>query len=240
MLDNSLMEQEKIIRIREFRREKYPNYVDCFYVKDGGNIKITYPDGKTNTQPVKYVGSHHFQCGSVTFHIDEFAELMYLNQRKVMPVDFLTDPALYTKKFYDRELKDGNGTCIPYQEFIWYPNPMDYHGIPALSVAFCAEAQPERQFCFAWVVNGTASQLAAQRRFCSAAEADLTLSEVLPDTLSIDDFRDQDRALLQAFVRDHCPGKQKRLDEILKDAGSRQQVQEPSARRNREVDELHR
>lgn len=63
------------------KEQQYIRFIDSRYnrlftVPNGGNVVLTYFDGKTKTLPCEYIDDYHAQIGSNVYHICEFAELM--------------------------------------------------------------------------------------------------------------------------------------------------------------------
>lgn len=65
------------------------NYTELFRVKDGGKVRLTYPDGITKELVCRYIDDYHLQIGherANLFHICEFAEKMEVDHIKCEPV----------------------------------------------------------------------------------------------------------------------------------------------------------
>ena len=65
-------------------------YNELFRIPDGGQIRITYPDGETYTRRCRYIDDCHVEIGTGScnlFHICEFAERMERNGAVVEPVE---------------------------------------------------------------------------------------------------------------------------------------------------------
>ena len=85
-LDGHMREAERGIRFIDAR------YNNLFWLKDGGMIRITWPDGSTDTRTCRYIDSTHLQVGQGAlsiYHICEFAEAIENGKGKVEPLSGL-------------------------------------------------------------------------------------------------------------------------------------------------------
>lgn len=83
-LDRHLKEAEKGIRFID------PDYQDLFRLRDGGRIRVTFPDGTVEERSCRYIDPTHFEYGSgvlSVFHIAEFAEWVDYANAKAEPAD---------------------------------------------------------------------------------------------------------------------------------------------------------
>lgn len=63
------------------------HYNDLFLLKDGESIKLTRPDGRTESLPCRYIDPTHVQIGDRLCHICEFAERLEKTGIKVDPLN---------------------------------------------------------------------------------------------------------------------------------------------------------
>ncbi len=85
-LDRHLKEAERGIRFIT------SNYDNLFWLKDGGTIQITWPDGIREEKTCRYIDSTHLEVGTGPlniYHICEFAERMEGGNAKVEPLNGL-------------------------------------------------------------------------------------------------------------------------------------------------------
>lgn len=61
------MSQEKTIRFID------TNYRTLFTLPDGGNLRMTFPDGKSKVSRCRYVDEYHTEVAGRVYHICEFA-----------------------------------------------------------------------------------------------------------------------------------------------------------------------
>ncbi len=61
------------------------SYNTLFYVPDGGNVVLTYSDGKKAVRPCKFIDEYHTQVGHSVYHICQFAEIMEHNGTSYVP-----------------------------------------------------------------------------------------------------------------------------------------------------------
>ena len=71
-------------------KEKTIRFIDSQYntlftIPHGGNIELTFSDGKTVVRKCEYVDDYHTKVGHRIFHICEFAERMEQNKAKYVP-----------------------------------------------------------------------------------------------------------------------------------------------------------
>lgn len=52
------------------------SYNSLFYVPDGGNVVLTYADGRQDVRPCRFLDEYHTRVGNNVYHICEFAEIM--------------------------------------------------------------------------------------------------------------------------------------------------------------------
>lgn len=80
-------------------------YRDLFRLKDGGKVRITFPDGEIQERSCRYIDSTHLEYGSgplSVFHIAEFAEWIEGAKAKVEPVnqsDIITQEKKKTREY---------------------------------------------------------------------------------------------------------------------------------------------
>ena len=79
-LDKHLREAEHGIRFID------PHYHELFRMPDGGQVRLTYRDGKSVVRTCRYVDNYHAEIGSNLYHICEFAEMCEQSGIKVEPV----------------------------------------------------------------------------------------------------------------------------------------------------------
>ena len=79
-LDRHLREAEKGIRFID------PHYHELFRMLDGGQVRLTYRDGKSVIRICRYIDDYHAEIGSNFYHICEFAEMCEQSGIKVEPV----------------------------------------------------------------------------------------------------------------------------------------------------------
>ena len=98
-LDRHLKEAQRGIRFIDSA------YRDLFRLKDGGKVRITFPDGEIQERSCRYIDSTHLEYGSgplSTFHIAEFAEWIEGARAKVEPVnqsDIITQEKKKTREY---------------------------------------------------------------------------------------------------------------------------------------------
>ena len=61
------MSQEKTIRFID------TNYRTLFTLPDGGNLRMTFPDGRSKVSRCRYVDEYHTEVAGRVYHICEFA-----------------------------------------------------------------------------------------------------------------------------------------------------------------------
>ncbi len=61
------------------------HYNELFCIPDGGNITLTFANGRKETRKCAYIDDYHTQVGSYVCHICEFAERMEANGTKYGP-----------------------------------------------------------------------------------------------------------------------------------------------------------
>ncbi len=79
-LDKHLHEAERGIRFID------PHYNELFRISDGGQVRLTYRDGKSVVRTCRYIDDYHAEIGSNLYHICEFAEMCEQSGIKVEPV----------------------------------------------------------------------------------------------------------------------------------------------------------
>ena len=79
-LDRHLREAERGVRFID------PHYHELFRMPDGGQVRLTYLDGKSVVRTCRYVDDYHAEIGSNLYHICEFAEMCEQSGIKVDPV----------------------------------------------------------------------------------------------------------------------------------------------------------
>ncbi|MBR0302259.1 MAG: hypothetical protein IJQ80_00250 [Clostridia bacterium] len=79
-LDKHLREAERGIRFID------PHYNELFRMPDGGQVRLTYRDGKSVVRTSRYIDDYHAEIGSSLYHICEFAEMCEQSGIKVEPV----------------------------------------------------------------------------------------------------------------------------------------------------------
>ncbi len=79
-LDRHLREAERGIRFID------PHYHELFRMPDGGQVRLTYRDGRSVVRTCRYVDDYHAEIGSNLYHICEFAEMCEQSGIKVEPV----------------------------------------------------------------------------------------------------------------------------------------------------------
>ena len=82
-LDKHIKEAEREIRFID------SSYRDLFRLRDGGTVRVTFPDGEVKERICRYIDSTHFEFGSgplSIFHIAEFAGWIEGANAKVEPV----------------------------------------------------------------------------------------------------------------------------------------------------------
>ena len=79
-LDKHLREAEHGIRFID------PHYTELFRMPDGGQVRLTYRDGKSVVRTCRYIDDYHAEIGSSLYHICEFAEMCEQSSIKVEPV----------------------------------------------------------------------------------------------------------------------------------------------------------
>ena len=67
------MRQEKTIRFID------TNYRTLLTLPDGGNLRMTFPDGRSKVSRCRYVDEYHTEVAGRVYHICEFAERMQKN-----------------------------------------------------------------------------------------------------------------------------------------------------------------
>lgn len=92
-LDKHMNEAEKGVRFID------PHYNELFRMPDGGQVRLTYRDGKSVVRTCRYIDDYHAEIGSSLYHICEFAEMCEQSGIKVEPVT----PAIQNKA---RETRD--------------------------------------------------------------------------------------------------------------------------------------
>ena len=86
-LDKHLREAERGVRFID------PHYKELFRMPDGGQVRLTYRDGKSVVRTCRYIDDYHAEIGSSLYHICEFAEMCEQSGIKVEPVT----PAIQNK-----------------------------------------------------------------------------------------------------------------------------------------------
>lgn len=79
-LDKHLLEAERGVRFID------PHYKELFRMPDGGQVRLTYCDGKSVVRTCRYIDDYHAEIGSSLYHICEFAEMCEQSGIKVEPV----------------------------------------------------------------------------------------------------------------------------------------------------------
>ena len=78
-LDKHMKEAAKGVRFID------PHYTELFRMPDGGQVRLTYRDGKSVVRTCRYVDDYHSEIGSSLYHICEFAEMCEQSGIKVEP-----------------------------------------------------------------------------------------------------------------------------------------------------------
>lgn len=86
-LDKHMKEAEKGLRFID------SHYNKLFRMPDGGQVRLTYRDGKSVVRTCRYIDDYHAEIGSSLYHICEFAEMCEQSGIKVEPVT----PAIQNK-----------------------------------------------------------------------------------------------------------------------------------------------
>lgn len=63
-----------------------PSYKEKFRIADGDSIRMTFPSGKTQDKPCRFVDETHLEVGNNLYHICEFAELAQRVGVQVIPL----------------------------------------------------------------------------------------------------------------------------------------------------------
>ena len=63
-----------------------PSYKEKFRIADGDSIRMTFPSGKTQDKPCRYVDETHLEVGNNLYHICEFAELAQRGGVRLIPL----------------------------------------------------------------------------------------------------------------------------------------------------------
>lgn len=63
-----------------------PSYKEKFRIADGDSIRMTFPSGKTQDKPCRYVDETHLEVGNNLYHICEFAELAQRGSVRLIPL----------------------------------------------------------------------------------------------------------------------------------------------------------
>ena len=79
-LDKHMKEAEKGVRFID------PHYNELFRMPDGGQVRLTYRDGKSVVRTCRYIDDYHAEIGSSLYHICEFAEMFEQSGIKIEPV----------------------------------------------------------------------------------------------------------------------------------------------------------
>lgn len=84
--------------------KKYIQFIDSdyntlFYLPDGGRIKVTRYDGAQFERTCKFLDECHTSVNGECFHICQWAEIMERNGNKYEPLDYITDPEFYPKRY---------------------------------------------------------------------------------------------------------------------------------------------
>ena len=79
-LDKHMKEAEKGLRFID------SHYNELFRMPDGGQVRLTYRDGKSVVRTCRYIDDYHAEIGSSLYHICEFAEMCEQSGIKVEPV----------------------------------------------------------------------------------------------------------------------------------------------------------
>ena len=69
------------------------------YTKDGGRIRITYPDREPAERVCRFIDKYHTDIGGYHYHICEFAERMEQIGAKYVPLDYVREPEFYEKYY---------------------------------------------------------------------------------------------------------------------------------------------
>lgn len=96
-LDRHLREAERGVRFID------PHYHELFRMPDGGQVRLTYRDGKSVVRTCRYVDDYHAEIGSNLYHICEFAEMAEQSGIKVEPVTRPIPPMDRTEREYRGE-----------------------------------------------------------------------------------------------------------------------------------------
>ena len=140
---DSIAESDRhFINIRDVTR----NYTTSFWLENGKDLTIHYPDGTSISRKCSYLDMYHFNFGFNCYHIDQFAEVIAQNKAVCSPSEYVTDLSVYRKFYADREFKDADGKPIPYRSIIGI-NP-DIYNDPKMLIAVCPEALYDRQVAF--------------------------------------------------------------------------------------------
>jgi hypothetical protein len=96
-LNRHLREAERGVRFID------PHYHELFRMPDGGQIRLTYRDGKSVIRTCRYVDDYHAEIGSNLYHICEFAEMCEQSGIKAEPVTPPIPPMDRTEREYGGE-----------------------------------------------------------------------------------------------------------------------------------------
>lgn len=168
-------------------RDAACNYKTAFYLEDGKDLTLIYPNGEKHTAKCSYIGAYHFYFGTNCYHIDQFAELVNRNNIRLQPEEYVTDLNLYVKSYMDRELKDSAGKLIPYRSIVELENDSREMQL----IAVCPHARLDRQVAFLDCVGKTPPE----KTFYSIQEAKAAL---LPN----EKIHDHERRLLMAVFNE--------------------------------------
>jgi hypothetical protein len=96
-LDKHLREAEHGIRFID------PHYNELFRMPDGGQVRLTYRDGRSVVRTCRYIDDYHAEIGCSLYHICEFAEMCEQSGIKVEPVTRPIPPMDRTEREYRGE-----------------------------------------------------------------------------------------------------------------------------------------
>ena len=88
-----------LINIRDVSR----NYATSFWLEDGKEMTVRYPDGLSLTRKCAYLDDYHFNFGFNCYHIDQFAEMLDKSNAECFPEEYITDLNMYKKFYADRD-----------------------------------------------------------------------------------------------------------------------------------------
>lgn len=176
-----------LINIRDVSR----NYATSFWLEDGKEMTVRYPDGLSLTRKCAYLDDYHFNFGFNCYHIDQFAEMLAKSNAECFPEEYITDLNMYKKFYADRDFIGSDGKKIPYRSIVAL-NP-DSYGIPETVISICSSALYNRQVAVSTV---TATGLCENNYYSIATAKN--------DALSGLDLTDHEQNLLRSVFDSHA------------------------------------